>query len=132
VKLAFGENVRYSEVSLEVVANELDSFRRQHNLAATTPSSKYYLANCRVLHSREVTGTTMVVGWRNFVTGEPVIRNKNIVVLGDFGSRFYPLSGKHKSAKGLGDASRTFAGYPNLHDLTEAGAHPMRWIQRLQ
>ncbi|MFM7990116.1 MAG: hypothetical protein ACKPKO_63455, partial [Candidatus Fonsibacter sp.] len=53
VKLAYGDNVTYSEVSLEAAAEELDLFRRQYNLAATTPSSKYYLANCRVLHSRE-------------------------------------------------------------------------------
>ncbi|MFM7981736.1 MAG: hypothetical protein ACKPKO_20700 [Candidatus Fonsibacter sp.] len=131
VKLAFGDNVTDSEVSLEVAVDELDSFRRQHNLVATTPSSKYYLASCRVLHSREVTGTTMFTGWRQFVTGEPMIRNKNIVVLGDSGSRFCPLSGKHKSAKCLGDALRSFAGHPNIHDLTEVGAHPMRWIQLL-
>ncbi|MFM7980997.1 MAG: hypothetical protein ACKPKO_16940, partial [Candidatus Fonsibacter sp.] len=42
------------------------------------------------------------------------------------------MSGKHKSAKGFGDALRTFAGYPNVYDLTEAGAHRVRWIQRLQ
>ncbi|MFM7979938.1 MAG: hypothetical protein ACKPKO_11550, partial [Candidatus Fonsibacter sp.] len=45
VKLAYGDNVTYSEVSLEDAADELDSFRRRHNLASTTPSSKYYLAN---------------------------------------------------------------------------------------
>ncbi|MFM7981103.1 MAG: hypothetical protein ACKPKO_17475, partial [Candidatus Fonsibacter sp.] len=126
VKLAYGDNVTYSEVSLEVAADELDSFRRRYNIASTTPSSKYYLANCRVLHSREVTGTTMVVGWRQFITGEPMIRNNNIVILGYSGSRFYPLSGKHKAAKCIGDALESFSGYPNIHDRTEARAHPMR------
>ncbi|MFM7987930.1 MAG: hypothetical protein ACKPKO_52315, partial [Candidatus Fonsibacter sp.] len=75
IKLAFGDNVTYSEIPLEQAAAELDSLRRQHYLASTTPSSKYDLADCRVLHSRDVTGPTAVAGWRNCVSGEPMIRH---------------------------------------------------------
>ncbi|MFM7987411.1 MAG: hypothetical protein ACKPKO_49675, partial [Candidatus Fonsibacter sp.] len=33
---------------------------------------------------------------------------------------------------GVGKALATWAGYPNMHDLTETGAHPVRWLELLQ
>ncbi|MFM7987112.1 MAG: hypothetical protein ACKPKO_48155 [Candidatus Fonsibacter sp.] len=62
IRIAFEDTVTYSEIPLEQVADELGSLRRRHCWASTTPSSKYYLANCRVLHSREVSGPTAVAG----------------------------------------------------------------------
>ncbi|MFM7977982.1 MAG: hypothetical protein ACKPKO_01590, partial [Candidatus Fonsibacter sp.] len=62
VRLAFTSYVAYYIVSLVVAVDELDSLRRQYHLVTVTPSSKYDLANCRVLHSREVTGATIVAG----------------------------------------------------------------------
>ena len=130
MKLAFGDNVTYTEIPLEQAADELDALRRQHSIASTTPWSKYFLANCRALHSREVTGPTAVAGWKSYVSGEPMIRCKNIIVVGDSGTRFYPANGK--KPKSLVEEMCEHSGYPNMHDLTEIGAHPWRWVQMLQ
>ncbi|MFM7978844.1 MAG: hypothetical protein ACKPKO_05965, partial [Candidatus Fonsibacter sp.] len=46
--------------------------------------------------------------------------------------QFYTESGKSSSASGAGKALANWAGYPNIHDLTETGAHPMRWVELLQ
>ena len=58
----------------------------------------------------DVLGPTVVSGWRQFVTGEPFIRNKNIVVMGDSGCHVYSSTGKkhHSIVSGL----RASAGYP--------------------
>ncbi|MFM7987283.1 MAG: hypothetical protein ACKPKO_49015, partial [Candidatus Fonsibacter sp.] len=45
----------------------------------------------------------------------------------------YPENGKKRSsASGAGKALTNWAGYPNMHDLTETGAHPMSWVELLQ
>ena len=42
----------------------------------------------------DVDGPALVSGWRQFVMGEPFIRNKNIVVMGDSGCHVYSSTGK--------------------------------------
>ncbi|MFM7980201.1 MAG: hypothetical protein ACKPKO_12875, partial [Candidatus Fonsibacter sp.] len=118
------------EIPLELAADELDTLRRRCCLASTTPSSRYYLANCRVLHSRDVSGPTAVAGWKNYVSGEPMVKNKNILIVGESGSRFYSPNGKKSSP--LTAKLMEHAGYPNMYDLTEVGAHPRTWLNLLQ
>ena len=70
-----------------------------------------------------------LAGWRKFVTGEPYVRAKSMLILGDSGAHIYSPSGKkhHSVVSDL----RSHAGDPNIHDLTEMGAHPARWLQML-
>ena len=116
-------------MALEKAAEKLDSLRRVHKFYSA-PVAWYYLSNCRALHSMDVQGPTVVSGWRQFVTGEPFIRNKNIVVMGDSGCHMYSSIGKrhHSIVSDL----RASAGYPNIHDLTEVGAHPYRQLELLR
>ncbi|MFM7985331.1 MAG: hypothetical protein ACKPKO_39045, partial [Candidatus Fonsibacter sp.] len=58
-----------------------------------------------------------------------MVKNNNIILVGDPGSRFYPEN--CKSSSGAGKALTNWVGYPNMHDLTETGAHPMRWVELL-
>ncbi|MFM7988914.1 MAG: hypothetical protein ACKPKO_57340, partial [Candidatus Fonsibacter sp.] len=57
---------------------------------------------------------------------------KQVLLKGTPVPGFYPEKGKSSSASGAGKALTNWAGYPKLHDLTETGAHPMRWVELLQ
>ena len=50
------------------------------------PLAKYFLANCRTLHSVEASGPSAVAGWKKYFTGEQFVRSRNIVLIGDSGS----------------------------------------------
>ena len=132
--LAYEHDTNCPSMTLERAAEKLDSLRRVHKFNSSPPAW-YYLSNCRSLHSMDVLGPTVVSGWRQFVTGEPFLRNKNIILIGDSGRYIYSTNGKkhHSIVSDL----RKSAGYPNVHDLTESGAHPYRllkvfrdWIDR--
>ena len=126
---AFGNNTNCPSMKLEESAEKLDSLRHVHKIHSV-PAAWFYLSNCRSLHSMDVQGPTAVSGWRQFVTGEPFIRNKNIVAMGDSGCHVYSSTGKkhHSIVADL----RASAGYPNIHDLTEVGAHPYRQLELLR
>ena len=115
-------------MSLAAAAEQPDAIRRTHNLTMI-PSSDYYMANCRVLHSVDVPGPTAVSGWKHFVTGQPFVVSRNIIIVGYSGTEVYGSSGKshHSIVVDL----RTHCGYPNIHNLTEVGAHPRRWTELL-
>ena len=97
-------------------AEQLDTIRFTHNLLMIPPS-EYYMANCRTLHSVEVPGPTAVSGWKRYVSGQ----------IGDSGKEVYGKGGKshHSIASDL----RQHCGYSNMHNLTEVGAHPRRWLE---
>ena len=86
--LAYENDINCPSMTLERAADKLDSLRRVHRLNSV-PLARYYLSNCRSLHSMDVLGPTVVSGWRQFVTGDPFIRNKTIVVMGDSGCHVY-------------------------------------------
>ena len=83
----------------------------------------------RVLHSAEGPGPTVVSVWKRYITGQPFVVSRNIIVVGDSGTEVYGSSGKshHLIVSDL----RTHCGYPNIHNLTEVGAHPRRWTELL-
>ena len=67
LRYVFCGNPSCDSMSLAAAAEQLDAIRRTHNL--TIPSSNYYMANCRVLHSVDVPGPTAVSGWKRYVAG---------------------------------------------------------------
>ena len=91
--LAYENDTNCPSMTLERAAEKLDSLRRVHRFNSVPPAW-YHLSNCRSLHSMDVLGPTVVSGWRQFVTGEPFIRNKSIVVMGDSGCHVYSSTGK--------------------------------------
>ena len=66
---------------MSVVAEQLDLFQRAHRLSMLIPAN-YYLANCRTLHSMEASGPTVAAGWQKYVTGEPFVRPRSILLIG--------------------------------------------------
>ena len=55
--------------------------------------------------------------------------SRNIIIVGDSGTEVYGGSGQshHSIVADL----RQHCGYPNIHNLTEVGAHPRRWTEML-
>jgi hypothetical protein len=121
-------NPSCDSISLAAAAEQLDAIRRTHNLTMI-PSSDYYMATCRVLHSVDVQGPTADSGWKRYVAGQPFVVSRNIINVGDSGTEICGSSGKshHSIVADL----RTHCGYPNIHNLTEVGAHPRRWTELL-
>jgi hypothetical protein len=66
---------------------------------------------------------------KRYVAGQPFVVSRNITIVGDSGTEVYGSSGKshHSIVADL----RTHCGYPNIHNLTEVGAHPRRWTEML-
>ena len=58
-------NPSCDSMSLAAAAQQLDAIRRTHNLTMM-PSSEYYMATCRVLHSVGVSGPTAVFRMETF------------------------------------------------------------------
>ncbi|MFM7983597.1 MAG: hypothetical protein ACKPKO_30155, partial [Candidatus Fonsibacter sp.] len=56
--------------------------------------------------------TTMVVGWRQFVTGEPMIRNKNIVIFRGLRFPFLSTERETQVRKMLGRRLKVVLGVP--------------------
>ena len=107
--LAYVHDTNCPSMTLERAAEKLDLLRRVHRLNSAPPAW-YYLSNCRSLHSMDVLGPTVVSGWRQFVTGEPFVRNKSIAIMGDSGCHIYSTSGnKHHS---IVSDLRSSVGYP--------------------
>ena len=82
--LAYENDTNCPLMTLERAAEKLDLLRRVHRLNSAPPAW-YYLSTCRLLHSMDVLGPTVVSGRRQYVTGEPFIINKSIVAIGDSG-----------------------------------------------
>ncbi|MFM7979623.1 MAG: hypothetical protein ACKPKO_09940, partial [Candidatus Fonsibacter sp.] len=59
-----------------------------------------------------------------------MLKNKNILIVGNSGSRFYSPNGKKSSP--LTATLMEHSGFPNMYDLTEVGVHPRTWVQLLQ
>ena len=99
-----------------------------HQLTMVPPSS-YYLANCLTLRNVEVSGPIVVSGRKRFVSGEPYVRARNIIIVGDTGAHIDSNRGQyhHSVAKDLVSHS----GHANVHDLSEVGAQPRRWLELL-
>ena len=124
--LAYANVTNCPSMPLAEAAEKLDSVRRAQSLTMI-PASWYYLSNCRSLHAVEVQSPTAVSGWTQFVTGEPYVRNKNRILMGDSGSNIYSSNGKKHHS--IAQDQRDIAGFANIHDLTEIGAHPLRLLE---
>ena len=85
LRYVFCGNQSCDSMSLAAAAEQLDAIRRTHNLTMI-PSSEYYMANCRVLHSVDVPGPTAVSGWKRYVNGQPFVISRNIIIVGDSGT----------------------------------------------
>ncbi len=109
-------------------AEQLDTIRLTHKMLMIPPS-EYYMAICRTLHSVEVPGPTAVSGWKRYVSGQPYVQSRNILLIGDSGTEIYGESGK--SHHSIVSDLRQHCGYSNIHNLTEVGAHPPRWSELL-
>ena len=55
-------------------------------------------------------GPTVVAGWRNIVTGEPDVRSKHIIIMGDSGSHVYSNTGRkcHSIVFALAEVARKY------------------------
>ena len=93
MRLAFDSVTGGESLPLEVTAEQLDSFRRVHRLTMITLAN-YYMATCRALHAAGASGATAVGGWKGFFTGEPFVRSRNILLVGDSGAHVYGPGGK--------------------------------------
>jgi hypothetical protein len=98
-----------------VVAKQLDTNLFAHNLLMVPPSD-YYMANCRTLHSEEVTGPTAVSGWKRYVSSQPFVQSRNILIIMDSGTEINGKSGK--SHHSIVSDLRQHCGYANIHTLT--------------
>ena len=87
------------------------------------------MATRRALHSVDVPGPTAVSGWKRYVSGQPYVQSRNILLIGDSGTEIYGKSGK--SYDSIVSDVRQHCGYFNIHNLTEVGAHPRRWLELL-
>ena len=75
MKLVFlpGE-VDEERVKILQAADGYDDLRTSMELH-TIPPAAYYLAQCRELHDRQVSGPTITAGWSSFVAGESEINS---------------------------------------------------------
>ena len=74
----------------------------------------------------EASGPTAVAGWKKYVTGEPFVRSRSMLLIGDSGSHIYGSGGtRHSVSRGLD----SHVGYPRVHGLTEVGGHPRRCLE---
>ena len=128
LRYAYNKEPGCESLPLGVAAKQLDTFRRAHNLTMIPPS-EYYMAICRTLHKEAVSGPTAVAGWKRYVSGQPSVQSRNILIVGDSGAEVYSKTAKshHSIASGLGE----HCGYANIHNLTQVGAHPRRWLEML-
>ena len=128
LRYAYCNNPSCDPMPLGAAAKQLDTIRLSHNLLMIPPS-EYYMANCRTLHSEEVLGPTAVSGWKRYVSGQPYVQSRNILIVGDSGTEIYSKSGQshHSIATDL----RQHCGYSNIHNLTEVCTHPRRWLELL-
>ncbi len=85
LRYVFCGNPSCDSMSLAAAAEQSDAIRRTHNLTMI-PSSEYYMANCRVLHSVDVPGPTAVSGWKRYVNGQPFVNSRNTIIVGDSGT----------------------------------------------
>ena len=97
----------------------------------TIPPSAYYLAQCRELHDRQVSGPTVTVGWLSYVAGESKIVSQRALMLGASGSRIY-ITGRTRSSRGVGDILKAYQCYYNLQASTVIGDAPPAWTQELR
>jgi hypothetical protein len=114
-------NPSCDSMSLAAAAEQLDAIRRTHNLTII-PSYDYYMASCRVLHSVDVPGPTVVSGWKRYIMGQPLVVSRNIIIVGDSGTEVYGSSGK--SHHSIVSDLRTHCGYPNHPQFDRSGCTP--------
>ena len=80
-------------MTLGIAAKQFDTFRHAHNLTMIPPS-EHYFTNCRTLRTEDVSGPTAVSGWKRYVSGQPYVQSRSILVIGDSGTEVYSKSGK--------------------------------------
>ena len=94
LRRAYSNNPSCDPMPLGAAAKELDTIRLTHNLLMI-PRSEYYMANCSTLQSEEVPGPTAVSGWKRYVSGQPYVQSRNIIIVGDSGTEIYGKSASH-------------------------------------
>ena len=85
LRYAYNNTFSCEPMSLALMTKQLDTIRIAHNLIMIPPSD-YYMANCRTLHSEEVSGPTVVSGSKRYVSGQPYVQSRNILLVGDSGT----------------------------------------------
>ena len=93
LRYVYCNNPSCDPMPLGAAAEQLDTIRLTHNLLMSPPS-EYYMANCRTFHSEEVPGPTAVSGWKRYVSGQPYVQLRKILIVGDSGTEIYSKSGK--------------------------------------
>ena len=117
LRLAFDSVSAYDPTPCEHSAEQLGTFRRVYRLTIIPPSD-YYMAKCRTLRTVDAPSPTAVVGRKRYVTGEPYVRAKNILIIGDSGCHIYSAVGKHTTTQLHGFRLDQIGGlcYPSLCD----------------
>ena len=97
----------------------------------TIPPSAYYLAQCRELHDRQVSGPTVSAGWISFVSGECAVLSSSVLLLGASGSRIYNTGAK-RTSRPVGDLLKEYQSYHNMEVYQNKGAGPVDWTNKLR
>ena len=101
-------------------ADRYDNLRSSLELY-TIPPSAYYLAQCRELHDRQVSGPTVSAGWTSFVSGECAVLSSSVLLLGASGSRIYNTGAK-RTSRPVGDLLKEYQSYHNMEVYQTGGA----------
>ena len=131
MKLMFlpGE-VDEERVNVLQAADRFDDLRTHMELH-TVPPAAYYLAQCRELHDRQVSGPTVTAGWSSFVAGESEVLSSRVLLLGVSGSRIYNL-GHKRTSRAVGDVLKEYQSYHNVETYQQIGSGPVEWSNRLR
>ena len=97
----------------------------------TIPPSAYYLAQCRELHDRQVSGPTVTVGWVSYVAGECEVLSSKVLLLGASGSRNYK-TGQKRTSRAVGDILKEYQSYHNMESYQIVGTGPVEWANKLR
>ena len=97
----------------------------------TIPPAAYYLAQCRELHDRQVSGPSITAGWSSFVAGESEFLSSRLLLLGASGSRIYTLGAK-RTSRAVGEILKEYQSYHNMEAYQQIGSGPVEWSNRLR
>ena len=67
-------------INILQAADRYDNLRSSLELY-TIPPSAYYLAQCRELHNRQVSGPTVSAGWISYVAGECEVVSSKVLLI---------------------------------------------------
>ena len=112
-------------VNIFQAAYRYDNLRSSLKLY-TIPPSAYYLAQCRELHNRQVSGPTVSAGWISYVAGECEVVSSKVLLIGASGSRIYNTGAK-RSSRAVGDLLKEYQSYHNMETYQIVGTGLVYW-----